>query len=148
MKNVKAVYFLILLPLFLSCGAKPVTADLEVKSPDTLPIYTYLDNMGNTYIIRPGKLEYTPVSEENSIDGIDDQGYHTMINISVNAFNKIKAIIEQERARKQNELTDRDPALPVPEVTKRDAAETVTTTLDLEAVRQLNFILEPYLEDQ
>ena len=149
MNNVKAAYFLIFFPFFIGCGAQPVVADLEVKSTDTLPIYTYLDDYGNTYIIKPGKLEYTPVSEENSIDGIEDQGYHTMINISVNEFNKIKATIEQELSRNQGRLPEeRDPDLPVPQITKRDATETATTPIDLDAVRQINFILEPYLEDQ
>ncbi|MEH6405671.1 MAG: hypothetical protein V7767_00165 [Leeuwenhoekiella sp.] len=149
MKYYPTLMLLIFIPVLAGCGATPGNTDLTAtEAIPTFPIYTYLDNKGSAYIMRPGKLEFNPASEENTIDNITDEGYHTVVNISQNEFNKIAAIFNVQLNKDQQDLGNRDPELPVPEISMQTENEKTNISIDLDAVRELNYILVPFIDDQ
>lgn len=148
MLNVKLFSSVIIVLLLMGCGATP-----GESAPDTveksLPAYRYLDNKGNSYYITQTKLEYTPVSADNTIDGIEDQGRHLLININLNIYQKITAVCEQILARAQKPLPpNRDFELAIPQLVRIDDKVPTKLNIDLDAVRSLNFVIEPYLENE
>ncbi len=147
MKFNYTLIFVLVFPFILGCGATSQALNSSVETEMNLPVYTYMDNKGNQYVITQNKLEYTPVSEENTVDGIEDEGYYTLLKITRNEYNKIAALCEQILNRAQQPLPERDPDLPIPRLIKQDE-DPADTNIDLDAVRELNFILEPFLEDE
>ena len=148
MKLSYSLIFVLVFPFVLGCGATSQALNPEVQTEMDLPIYTYLDNKGNQFVITQNKLEYTPISEENTVDGIEDQGYYTLLKLTRNEYNKIAALCEQVLNRSQQPLPEREADLPIPRLIKQDEDDPAEINIDLQAVKELNFILEPFLEDE
>lgn len=145
MKGIFKVLLCLNTLVFLGCGAAPVDQSFSDKQNIPRATYTYLDAWGNQYVITKNKLEYTPASEENSVDGYEDQGRYSQLNITLNEYGKIASVCDAELARAQDLPYSTNDSLPVPSLT-RSFNEVSSTDLDLDGVRELNFILKPFLK--
>ena len=146
MKYILRSLCLIGFAILSSCGAVPGQQSFSTAPDMPRARYVYLDAWGNQYVITQNKLEYTPVSEENSIDDLKDQGRYAQLNITLNEYGKIASVCDRELAREQAPLSaTRDSLLPIPMLTKT-LETTESLELDLDGVRELNFILKPYLK--
>ena len=145
------IFYSTFLFLLLGCGAQPGDPKPDpAPAPDpNLSTYRYMDATGSAYDVTQQKLIFTPASEDDTVDGTVDDGYYTELNITRNDYAKIAAAFEEQLGRSQGSATNRDPALPVPHLSRsggnKDALE---TDLDAKAVQGLNHLLEPYINDQ
>ncbi len=146
----KIAPFFILFGL-LGCGAVPGNPkpNPAVSADSTAASYHYVNAVGSSYDLTPQKLIFTPASAENTVDEVKDDGYYTELNITLNDYTKLAAACEKELKREQNPATKRDSVLPVPQLSRRGAnKDALVINLDAQAVRSLNYVLEPYLDDQ
>lgn len=132
----------------VSCGATP-GAPAPTPAVDTsLPAYHYQDSKGNLYDITQQKLIYRPVSIKNTVDGITDEGYYTELNINRNDYSKIAAVCEEHLQRNQNLMENRSSEVPVPFLRREGGKDPKEIDVDNTTVNAMNFILEPFLEDE
>ncbi|HEA30184.1 MAG TPA: hypothetical protein ENH91_09350 [Leeuwenhoekiella sp.] len=148
MKKITFIFGLIAACTLLACGATPGLSTPTPPSDKNLSTYHYQDVKGNLYDITQRKLIYTPVSATNTIDGIADEGLYTELNISQNEYAKIAAACEEQLQRNQNQLTQRRPNIPLPFLRRDGRDEPKKINIDYTAANALNFILEPFLEDE
>ncbi|RXG24575.1 hypothetical protein [Leeuwenhoekiella aequorea] len=134
--------------LFITCGATPGLTNLSNTVEKDLPIYTYLDSDGNTYVISANKLIYDPASEENTTDGIKDQGYHLELNISLNEYSKIAATCKKQLNISQEDLRAANTDFVIPTLSVQNSTENESVTLSKEGVQDLNYLLKPFLKDE
>lgn len=146
-RSYKLYTLLIITILLIGCGAVPGSPQTP-ETDQNLPAYIYLDSKGNRYDLTSQKLIYTPVSEENTVDGVDDEGYYTNIKITRNEYNKIAAAMNGQLNRVQRPQPNRDPLLPIPRLIKEAGAAPEEKNLDRDGVLSLNHVLEPFLADQ
>lgn len=147
MKNIFNIIGILGLFALISCGAKPGSPSTAPAPDPSLPSYHYQDAKGNLYDITQQKLIYRPVSIKNTVDGITDEGYYTELNITRNDYAKIAAVSEKHLQRNQNTVT-RDPNLPVPFLRREGGQDPKEINVDNVTVNAMNFVLEPYLEDE
>lgn len=143
-----SIFSLFVLISLMGCGAKRGNPEIAEVREKNLPVYTYLDNKGNTYKITRLKLHYTPVSVENTVDQLEDQGYPQEIRLSRNEYNLISSVLEQQLNRDQRELPEDYGGYAIPLILKEHEQTTIKQELDLLAVHEINFTLEPFLEDE
>ena len=135
--------------LILGCGAKPGNPTPPEDINADLAAYHFVNAIGSTYDITGKKLIFTPASEADSVDGIEDDGYYTELNITRNEYAKLAAIFEQELERTQDTPDDRDPSLPVPKLSRDGGGKNdLVTNLDYQGLHAINHALEPFLNDQ
>ena len=137
------------LMLSLSVGCKTVPA--LTTSPTTLPNapqYTYIDTRGNTYNLSTQKLIYDPVSADNTIDGLDDEGRHLELNIELNDYTKMAAECERQFNTTQKELPANYSGYVIPTLTRKDSIETRSIDLSIKAVDELDYVIRPFLGDE
>ncbi|MGB3774945.1 MAG: hypothetical protein WA951_06775 [Leeuwenhoekiella sp.] len=147
MKKNTFLFIFVLALLSVACGATPGISTGDEAISKEFPSYHYQDAEGNLYDITQQKYIYTPVSPTNSIDGVTDEGLYTELNISINDFTKIAAVCEEQLQRNQEQLTDRDPNIPLPFLRREGGENPKQINIDYKAVNSLNYILEPYLDE-
>tara|TARA_B100001167_G_scaffold177671_1_gene132223 strand:+ start:28332 stop:28778 length:447 start_codon:yes stop_codon:yes gene_type:complete len=136
-----------ILVFFTGCGATPGLTTTKKTIPNA-PSYTYIDTKGNTYSISQNKFIYDPVSEDDTIDGLDDEGYHQELNISLNDYAKIAAACDRQFQETQKELPANYNGNVIPTLLRRYPDRTDELTLSIEGVDELDYILIPYLGDE
>ena len=144
-----AAVLIAFLMLSLSVGCKTVPA--LTTSPTTLPNapqYTYIDTRGNTYNLSTQKLIYDPVSADNTIDGLDDEGRHLELNIELNDYTKMAAECERQFNTTQKELPANYSGYVIPTLTRKDSIETRSIDLSIKAVDELDYVIRPFLGDE
>lgn len=140
----------LLLVLIIGCGAQPGDPKPDpTPAPDpSLPSYQYMDTTGSTYVLSQQKLIYTPASSEDTVDGVPDEGYYTELNITRNDYAKIAAAFEQQFDREQEPFASDNPARVLPRLSRSGGeGDAPVIDLDAKAARDLDYILEPYLND-
>ena len=134
--------------LITSCGATPgFTSSKDTTLPNA-PDYTYIDTKGNVYSISTKKLIYDPVSEDNNIDGLADEGHHLELNIELNDYAKMAAACEEQLATPQKELPANYTGYVIPTLTRKTAEETTQIDLSIKAVDLLDYAIKPFLRDE
>lgn len=143
---IKLFSFLVLFSI-LSCAGYNTNQKVTQLVRSSYPRYVFQDEMGNLFNITPAKLEYTPVSEENSVDGIKDQGYHTLINLDARQFQIISNLFE-DNIQKEESFVDLEnyEILAQPYIEKLDSLDSSRKQINLRQVQALNHILEPYIK--
>ena len=143
----------LIVPVFLTlllvrCGATPGFTSSQDTTLPNAPDYTYIDTKGNVYFISTKKLIYDPVSEDNTIDGLDDEGRHLELNIALNDYAKMAAACEQQLTTPQKELPANYTGYVIPTLTRKTAEETEQIDLSIKAVDELDYIIKPFLKDE
>ncbi len=138
---------LLIVMLLAGCGATPGLTTTKKTLPNA-PAYTYIDTKGNTYSISQNKLIYDPVSVDNTIDGIDDEGYHQELNISLNDYAKIAAVCNRQFEEEQKDLPANYTGNVIPTLLRRYPDSTDELELSIKGVDELDYILIPFLEDE
>ena len=138
---------LLLVVILTNCGATPGFTDTETTLPDA-PTYLYIDTKGNNYAISQNKLLYDPVSADNTIDGLDDEGYHLEINISVNDYAKIASVCNEQFNQTQKDLPVEYSGYVIPRLLRRYPTTTDEIKLSLVSVEELDYVLKPFLNDE
>ena len=128
----------------IGCGATPGITTSKKTLPNA-PTYVYLDTKGNVYTISTTKFIYDPVSSDNTIDGIDDEGYHQEINISLNDYTKIAALCEKQFNETQKELPANYNGNIIPQILRKYPDSTDELTLSIEGVDEMDYLLIPYI---
>ncbi|WP_272986045.1 hypothetical protein [Leeuwenhoekiella blandensis] len=137
------------LMLSLSVGCKTVPALTTTKTTlPNAPQYTYIDTRGNTYNLSTQKLIYDPVSADNTIDGLDDEGRHLELNIELNDYTKMAAECERQFNTTQKELPANYSGYVTPTLTRKDSIETRSIDLSIKAVDELDYVIRPFLGDE
>lgn len=137
------------LMLSLSVGCKTVPALTTTKTTlPNAPQYTYIDTRGNTYNLSTQKLIYDPVSADNTIDGLDDEGRHLELNIELNDYTKMAAECERQFNTTQKELPANYSGYVIPTLTRKDSIETRSIDLSIKAVDELDYVIRPFLGDE
>ena len=135
----------VFLTVFLiACGAKPGFTTSKKTLPGA-PTYVYLDTKGNSYTISTTKLIYDPVSVDDTVDGIDDEGYHQELNISLNDYTKIAALCDKQFDETQKELPADYTGNIIPQILRKYPDHTDELTLSIEGVDEMDYMLIPYL---
>ena len=137
------------LMLSLSVGCKTVPALTTTKTTlPNAPQYTYIDTRGNTYNLSTKKLIYDPVSADNTIDGLDDEGRHLELNIELNDYTKMAAECERQFNTTQKELPANYSGYVTPTLTRKDSIETRSIDLSIKAVDELDYVIRPFLDNE
>ena len=144
-----AAVLIAFLMLSLSVGCKTVPALTTTKTTlPNAPQYTYIDTRGNTYNLSTQKLIYDPVSADNTIDGLDDEGRHLELNIELNDYTKMAAECERQFNTTQKELPANYSGYVIPTLTRKDSIETRSIDLSIKAVDELDYVIRPFLGDE
>ena len=138
---------ILILVILISCGATPGITSTKKTLPNA-PTYIFIDTKGNTYTVSQNKFIYDPVSEDNTIDGLDDEGYHQEINISLNDYTKIAAECERQFTTEQKELPANYNGNVIPTLLRKFPESTDELTLSIRGVDELDYVLKPYLGDE
>ena len=131
----------------VACGATPGITTTKKQLPNA-PSYTYIDTKGNVYSISSKKLIYEPVSADNTIDGLDDEGRYLELNIELNDYTKMAAECERQLNTTQKELPANYTGYAIPILTRKDSLETQSIDLSIEAVDELDYVIKPFLNDE
>lgn len=70
-------------------------------------IYTYSDGSANTYCISSTSIQYFPVTTQWSSSGYYNGGEATKITLNHEQFEKLKLVLEQAIANKQDHINKR-----------------------------------------
>jgi hypothetical protein len=146
-------FFRFIIPVLLvtvmaGCGATPgFTSSKDTTLPNA-PDYTYTDTKGNVYSITTKKLIYDPVSEDNTIDGLDDEGRYLELNIELNDYAKMAAACERQLTTTQKELPANYTGYAIPTLTRTSAEDTEEINLSIKGVDELDYIIKPFLKDE
>jgi hypothetical protein len=80
---------------------------INISFKNILPDYIYTDGNNNKYEVYKDRINYIPVTKENSSSGIYSGGEPKNITIDKNIYNQIQKLIKQTIKDKKYHLTSR-----------------------------------------